>query len=103
MASLEERVSAMEQEIIVLRERVTDTHTLAAHADRDVAQFRTELRAQTRLLNANREDLIDLRKKVDDLETKVDQGFAKVDQGFARNAAAMEQIVALLNRLVDKS
>jgi chromosome segregation ATPase len=65
---LEQRLAAVEQEIIALREQVTDTHTLAAHADRDVAEFRTELRAQTQLLNLTRLDMAELRG------TQVEQG-----------------------------
>jgi len=65
---LEQRLAAVEREVIALREQVTDTHTLAAHADRDVAEFRTELRAQTQLLNLTRLDMGTLR------ETQVEQG-----------------------------
>lgn len=83
--SLEERLTALEAEVAELRERVTDTHTLAAHADRDVAEFRDEIRAQTRLLNANRQDLTELREQMQ-------TGFAQVGQGMA-------QIVAMLGRL----
>jgi hypothetical protein len=55
-------MSSIEERVTTLRERATDTHTLAAHADRDVAEFREEIRAQTKLLNATRLDMIKLRE-----------------------------------------
>lgn len=48
-------------------------------------KFRDEIRAQTRLLNANRQDLTELREQMQ-------TGFAQVGQGMA-------QIVAMLGRL----
>ncbi len=59
MASLEERVTQLELELHKLREKVTDTHTLAAHADQDVANFRDEIRAQTRMINALRQTQVE--------------------------------------------
>jgi chromosome segregation ATPase len=74
MSSLEERVAALEAEVTRLREQTTDTHTLAAHADSDVAEFRSELRAQTRLINALRETQVEHY-----LEHKADTGQVKAE------------------------
>jgi predicted nucleic acid-binding Zn-ribbon protein len=56
---LNRRVTAVERELVAMREHITDTHTLAAHADRDVAEFRSELRAQTQLISALRETQVE--------------------------------------------
>jgi chromosome segregation ATPase len=82
VSSLEDRVTALETEITRLREQVTDTHALAAHADRDVAEFREELRAQTRLLNATRLDLNDLRGDFNGLRTEVGELRGEMRAGF---------------------
>lgn len=89
MASIEERLAALEREIVTLREQVTDTHTLAAHADRDVAEFRNELRAQTGLLNATRLDMGDLRGQVN-------QNFAELKTDVAELKVGISHIVTLL-------
>lgn len=92
MPSIEERLAALESEIITLREQVTDTHTLAAHADRDVAEFRTELRAQTGLLNATRLDMVDLR-------SNTNENFAELRTDVTEIKAGISQIVSMLEGL----
>lgn len=92
---LERRITAVEREIIALREQVTDTHTLAAHADRDVADFRTELRAQTRLIGALH-------------ETQVEQGRVLNSHGDAieslrrDHGEKLDRIVTLLTGLIER-
>jgi hypothetical protein len=72
---------------------------LTGGADRDVAEFRSESREfreqNTRVLNAMREDLTDLR-------TKTDTGFTEMHGKFDDTAAGQQQIVDLLNRLIDQ-
>lgn len=92
MATIEERLAALEAQVIELREQLTDTHSLAAHADRDVADFRAELRAQTGLLNATRLDMIDLREKTD-------QNFAGLKSDVGELKVGIFQIVGMLERL----
>jgi chromosome segregation ATPase len=86
MEELEQRLTAVEREVTALREQATDTHTLAAHADRDVAEFRTELRAQTRLISALR-------------ETQVGQGQELASQG-ERLTSLYEDVTALRTEMV---
>lgn len=66
-------------------------------ADRDVAEIRGEIREfreqNTRVLNAMRDDLTDLRQHVDN-------GFAEMRGKFDATAAGQEQIVNLLNTLI---
>jgi hypothetical protein len=56
---LEQRLAAVEaalaNELPVLRAEAAAARALAAGADRDVAEYRSELRAHTRMLNALRE------------------------------------------------
>jgi chromosome segregation ATPase len=85
---LETRVAALETQVRELAERVQHSEqdaaaarVLAGGADRDVAEMRREIREfreqNTRVLNAMRDDLVDLR-------SVVDQGFARVDEKFDR-------------------
>ena len=58
MSSLEDlaqRVAAMEAELAVVRQEAAAARALAAGADRDVADYRAELRGHTRTLGALRE------------------------------------------------
>jgi chromosome segregation ATPase len=92
MSTLEERVAALEAEVTRLREQTTDTHALAAHADRDVAEFRNELRAQTRLISALRETQVEHYE-----EHKADTGQVK-----AEVTALRTEMVALRTEMVAK-
>lgn len=83
---LEQRLAAVEREVTALREQTTDTHTLAAHADHDVAEFRTELRAQTRLIVALR-------------ETQVEQG-EKIDAHYAQHRADVAELKVGISQIV---
>jgi hypothetical protein len=83
-----------------------------------VAEIRGEIREfpeqNSRVLNAMREDLIDLRSRVDDGFARVDEQFAQVDERFARvdngfaemrgkldgAAAGLQHITGLLTTLI---
>lgn len=56
---LEQRVSAVEAELSVVRQEAAAARALAAGADRDVAEYRAELRGHTRVLSALRETQLD--------------------------------------------
>jgi chromosome segregation ATPase len=96
--SIEERLAALEAEVQQLREQVTDTHTLAAHADRDVGGFRSELRAQTRLINLNRQDMTGLRRDMADLRIELGSLMAdlrgETRAGFAAIGRMLQQLGA---------
>ncbi len=96
---LEQRLATVEAEIVALREQATDTHTLAAHADRDVAEFRTELRAQTRLLNLTRLDLGAMRETQGEQSEKTDAQYAELKGDIAEVKVGILQIVGMLETL----
>jgi chromosome segregation ATPase len=115
---IESRVSILEHEVAQLREQAalsssdaTAARVLAAGADRDVSEVRSELRAHTRALNALRETqleqgrmlaehgrildehgraIVSLKQAIIGLDQKMSNGFATLNTGMA-------QIVALLN------
>lgn len=115
---IENRVSILEREVAQLREQTaltssdaTAARVLAAGADRDVSEVRSELRAHTRALTALRETQLDqgrmltehgrildkhgraiasLNQAIISLDQKMSNGFATLNTGIA-------QIVALLN------
>lgn len=121
---LEQRVTALEGEVRDLNARVRGSandaaaaRVLAGAADRDVSEFRAEIRdfrqetraefvamrrATAASFNAMRQDFVDLR-------THVDQGFEKVDRGFVEirgrldaTAAGQQQIVDLLQTILSE-
>lgn len=108
-SDLETRIAALEarvQELQELAGRVRASEqdaaaarVLAGGADRDVAQIRDEIRdfrrATTGSFNAMREDL-------DDLRTKVDNGFTEMRGKFDAAAAGQQQIADLLNTLIQQ-
>lgn len=89
-----------------LREEVAAARALAALADRDVAEFRTEMRGHRQVLNALRETQLEqghkingLSQKVDGLDQKVDGLDREMREGFAMQATGMAQITALLTQI----
>jgi DNA anti-recombination protein RmuC len=122
---LEARVTALEAQVRELADRVRHSQqdaaaarVLAGGADRDVAEMRGDIREfreqNTRVLNAMRQDLTDLRSRVDDGFARVDEQFARVDERFARvdngfaemrgkldgTSAGLQQIAGLLTTLI---
>jgi chromosome segregation ATPase len=108
---LEARVSALEARVGDLAERVRRSEhdaaaarVLAGGADRDVADIRSEMREfrehNTRLHNATRQDLTDLRQDLNDLGTHVDDGFIELRGRLDAAAAGQQQIVAMLDTLI---
>lgn len=88
LEDLEQRMAAMEAELAVVRQEAAAARALAAGADRDVAEYRAELRGHTRLLGALR-------------ETQVAH-YAEHKADSAELKAGISQIVGLLNQLVDR-
>jgi chromosome segregation ATPase len=89
---LAERVTALEAEMAVVRQEAAAARALAAGADRDVAEYRAELRAHTRTLNALRETQLEHYA-----ELKVDVAELKAD--VVELKAGISHIVTLLERL----
>ncbi len=103
---LEARVTALETHVRELAQRVSHSEhdaaaarVLAGGADRDVNEFRGEIRdfrqATTSSFNAMREDLTDLR-------TKVDTGFTEMRGRLDATAAGQQQIVDLLTTMINQ-
>jgi hypothetical protein len=101
---LEPRVSALEEQVGDLTGRVraseqdaATARVLAGAADRDVSEFRGELRqfrhATTASFNALRQDFVDLR-------THVDNGFTEMRGKFGVMAVGQQQIVDLLQTVI---
>ena len=88
LEDLEQRVAAMEAELAIVRQEAAAARALAAGADRDVAEYRAELRGHTRLLTALR-------------ETQVSH-YAEHKADSADVKAGITQIVGLLNQLIDR-
>ena len=95
MSEIEElrrRLDAFEAEMDAMREQIVTTRAVVAINDRDVAEFKTELRAHKQVLQALRETQIEDRQRLERLEAKVDGLEAKVDRGFATVLAAVQAI-----------
>jgi hypothetical protein len=82
---LERRMAAMEAEMAVIRQEAAAARALAAGADRDVAEYRAEMRAHGRVLTALR-------------ETQVAH-YAEHKADAAEMKAGIAQIVRMLGRL----
>lgn len=97
MRDLADQVGAVAQDAAAAR-------VLAGAADRDVSEFRSEIRefrqATTASFNALRQDFVDLRQDFVDLRTHVDQGFTEIRGKFDIMAAGQQQIVDLLQTIV---
>jgi hypothetical protein len=96
---LERRVAAVESEVVLARREAAAARALAAGADRDVADYRAEMRAHTRGLNALRETQLEhyAEHKVDIAEFKAEVNVL-INTATAKLTAGMTQIVQLLER-----
>jgi uncharacterized protein YceH (UPF0502 family) len=115
---LESRVSALEEQVLNLTGRVQSTEqdaaaarVLAGAADRDVSEFRSEVREFRRATTASfdalrqdfvdlRQDFVDLRQDFVDLRAHVDDGFVEMRGKFDVMAAGQHQIVDLLQTII---
>jgi hypothetical protein len=103
LEDVEARVTALESQVRKLTERVRGSEqdaaaarVLAGGADRDVGAIGAEMRdfrqAATASFNAMREDLVDLRRRMDEGFAQVDAGFAQADARFAEIGARFTQV-----------
>lgn len=110
--ALESRVDELTGQLEHVRQDAVAARVLAGGADRDVEQVRGEMRdfrqATIASFNAMRDDLVDLRSRVDDGFSRVDDGFSRVNDGFAEirgrldmTAVGLAHITELLNGLVE--
>ncbi len=109
---LESRFSRLEFQVSRLREDVASARALAALADRDVAELRTEMRAHHKVLNALRETQLEQGKQIGELRQEMREEIGGMHQeigglrqemreGFAMQSTGMAQIVALLTTIAD--
>ncbi|WP_425245922.1 hypothetical protein [Streptomyces sp. NEAU-NA10] len=89
---LRRRIDALEAETDALREQITTTRAVVAVYDRDVAEFRTELRAHGRVLQVLRETQIEQGQDIAQLRTAMSNGFAEADEKFALVLAGIQAI-----------
>lgn len=87
---LRRRIEALEAEVATMREDAATTRALVAINDRDVAEFRTELRAHKQVLHALRETQLEQGQAIR-------EGFARVDEKFA---TVLVGIQAIADRLL---
>ncbi|KAB1924103.1 hypothetical protein F8271_30715 [Micromonospora sp. ALFpr18c] len=100
---LAQRVATLEAEVGVLRQEAAAARALASGADRDVADYRAELRGHTRTLGALlRETQLEQGQAITGLGEKVDQLTATVGHLRDQHGAHLTEIVGLLNRLIDR-
>jgi hypothetical protein len=98
LEELELRLAAVEAELPEIRQEAAAARALAAGADRDVADYRAEMRSQTRMINALRET------QVEQGQVQAEQGQVQAEQGQALSEikTGMTQIVGLLNELISR-
>jgi len=106
LEDLEARVTALENEMRIVRADVAAARVLAVGADRDVADLKVKLDAHTKLLRALRETQLEqgerlkpLETRFDGLETRFDGLETEMRQGFAKLSTGMAYITTLLERL----
>lgn len=106
---LESRLTAVERDVALLRERQALASTdaaaaraLAAGADRDVSEVRAELRAHTSALDALRETQVDFGNRLDEFGHRLDDQRHAMDDGFTTVGVGLAQIVELLERSPDR-
>lgn len=101
---IEKRVGILERAVARLREQAALTSSdaaaarmLAAGADHDVSEVRSELRAHTRALNALRETQLEQGRMLAEhgqaivsLDQKMSAGFATLHTGMAKITALLE-------------
>jgi hypothetical protein len=111
--SFDARVTALETQVRNLAERLRASEqdaaaarVLAGAADRDVTEFRDELRdfrkATVASFNALREEMNKRFTRVDEQFARVDDGFIAIRGRLDAAAAGQQQIVELIHTLIDQ-
>jgi phage shock protein A len=95
-----ERVTKLEQQMPEVNRKADDAITLARGADRDVADFRTELRAHRKSLEALRDTQIDMLTDMRQMKTEMGEMKTEMREGFSTVGVGMAQITALLTTAI---
>ncbi len=109
---LEPRVTALEEQMRELRDRVRASEhdvaavrVLAGGADRDVGELGNEVRdfraATVASFTALREDMVDLRQEMTGGFSAVASGFAEMGAKFELTAAGQQHIAGLIQQVID--
>lgn len=103
---LELRFTRLEHDVDRLREEVASARALAALVDRDVAEFRTEMRSHRQTLNALREtqlehgqQIVGLHQEISGLQQGIIDLGDEMREGLASQATGMAQITTLLTTI----
>lgn len=106
VAALETKVSELDQRVRHSEQDAAAARVLAGGADRDVSEMRAEIRefrdANTRTLNALRQDMVEGFARVDEQFGHVDDGFTEMRGKFDGLAAGLQQITGMLSTLTDQ-
>lgn len=109
LEELEQRIAAMEAEMAIVRQEAAAARALAAGADRDVAEYRAELRGHSRVLGALRETQLEQGQAITRLDDAISRVDDRVDQLTAtvghirdQHGASLTHIVGLLNQLIER-
>jgi phage shock protein A len=97
-----ERVNKLEQQMTEVDRKADDALTLARGADNDVADFRTELRAHRKSLEALRENQLDMQAEMHDMRTEMGDMRTEMRDGFSTVGVGMAQITALLTTAIGR-
>lgn len=95
LEDLARRLTALEEELAEVRQDAAAARALAAGADRDVAEYRAEMRQQTRLLNALRETQVEQGHDL----VRVDGALQGVNDKLDDQREGLAHIVRLLEGL----
>ena len=102
--ALETRVHELDRRVRASEQDAAAARVLAGAADRDLTEFRGELRdfrqATVASFNALREDMTDLRTEMNERFVLVDDGFIEMRGKLDTAAAGQQQIVDILQRLI---
>jgi chromosome segregation ATPase len=88
---LEPRFTKLEFEVSRLREDVASARALAALADRDVAELRTEMRAHHQVLNALRETQLEQGQQIDELRQEMREEIGGLRQEMREEIGGLRQ------------
>jgi hypothetical protein len=113
VAALEAVVGDLDQRVRRSEHDAAAARVLAGGADRDVGEMRAEVREfreqNSRVLNAMREDLSDLRSRMDDIDDGLgslrrytEDGFTDIRGRLDATAAGQQQIVGMLTTLIQR-
>jgi hypothetical protein len=96
------RVSRLEQEMVEVRQKAADGHTLASGADHDVSVMQDRQRAHTRAISALRETQVEGFREMRDGFRQINANFRTVEGEFSKLNTGMAHITALLTNGLDE-